>query len=120
MHRMTTEEMIDRQYAGRPHLRRIYDLVIDAAKMCGGDVVIQARKSYVSLVSPRRTFARVHSTTRWRVDVALRLQGARAGGRLLPSRTYEAMPVQLGLMSPADVDAEVRELLCRAYVENCW
>ncbi|HJW92814.1 MAG TPA: DUF5655 domain-containing protein [Thermoanaerobaculia bacterium] len=113
------EELIERQYANRPHLRRIYELVIDAAKECG-NIVIQPRKTYVSLVTPRRTFARIHTTTRWRVDVALRLEGVRGGGRLLPSRTYEAMPVQLGLMSTTDVDDEVRRLLCRAYRENCW
>jgi hypothetical protein len=112
------DEQIERQYAGRPHLRPIFDLVIDIAKECG-EVVIQPRKTYVSLVTRRRTFARVHSPTRWRVDVALRLEGARPGGRLLPSRTYEGMPVQLGLMSREDVDDEVRRLIYRAYAENC-
>jgi hypothetical protein len=110
--------LVERQYANRPHLRSIFDLIIDIAKECG-DVVIQPRKTYVSLVTRRRTFARVHTTTRWRVDVALRLEGIRPGGRLMPSRTYEGMPVQLGLMSRADVDDEVRKLLCRAYMENC-
>ena len=116
---MTTEEWVEQQYADRPHLRRIYEIVIDAAKTCGEDVVIQARKSYVSIVSPRRTFARVQSTTRWRVDVALRLDGVRPHGRVLPSRSFATMPVQIGLMTPSDFDAEARELLRRAYQENC-
>src|SRR5436309_9677781 len=54
----TADELIDGQYADRPHLRPIFDAVVKAAVGLG-EVTIQARKTYVSLVSPRRTFARV-------------------------------------------------------------
>src|SRR4030095_4606777 len=54
----TADQLIEQQYGDRPHLRPIYDAIIRAATRCG-DIVIQARKTYVSLVSPRRTFARV-------------------------------------------------------------
>src|SRR3972149_2457052 len=46
----SADELIDGQYADRPHLRPIFDLVIDAAAGLG-EVVIQARKTYVSLVT---------------------------------------------------------------------
>jgi len=52
----TADELIDGQYADRPQLRPIFDAVIEAAARIG-DVTIQARKTYISLVSPRRTFA---------------------------------------------------------------
>src|SRR6266498_4456286 len=66
--RASADELIDRQYADRPQLRPIFDAVISAAARLG-DVIIQARKTYVSLVSPRRTFARVQETTKNRDDL---------------------------------------------------
>jgi len=73
----TADELIDGQYADRPQLRPIFDAVIGAAKGLG-DVTIQARKTYVSLVSPRRTFARIVPTTKDRVDLGLRLEGEKS------------------------------------------
>ena len=46
----TADELIEKQYANRPQLRPIYDAIIFAAEQCG-DLIIQARKTYVSLVS---------------------------------------------------------------------
>jgi hypothetical protein len=53
----TADELIDRQYADSPRLRGIYDAIVKAATSTG-DLTIQARKTFVSLVS-RRTFARI-------------------------------------------------------------
>src|SRR5881409_588717 len=100
----TADELIDGQYADRAQLRPIFDALIDAAAGLG-QVTIQARKTYVSLVSPRRTFARIQPTTMKRVDLALRLEGRRVGGRLRVSRIHETMPLQIELSVRADVDS---------------
>jgi hypothetical protein len=113
----TGDELIGKQYEDRPHLRAIYDRIIKAADGCG-DVIIQARKTYVSLVSPRRTFARVQATTKTRVDLGLRLEGQRPAGRLRPSQIHESMRLQISLTAPNQIDSEVRHWLRRAYVEN--
>ena len=113
----TADELIDGQYADRLQLRPIFDAVIETAVGLG-DVTIQARKTYVSLVSPRRTFARVQPTTKTRVDLALRVEGEKPGGRLRPSKIHETMPVQIGLSSPKEVDAGVARWLQRAYRES--
>src|SRR5262247_566194 len=68
----SAEDLIDGQYVDRPQLRPIFDAMINAAAGLG-EVTIQARKTYVSLVTPRRTFARIQPTTKSRVDLALRL-----------------------------------------------
>lgn len=112
------DELVDGQYADRPQLRPIYDAIIESAGMLGR-VTIQARKTYVSLVSLRWTFARVQPTTRTRVDLGLRLEGVKPGGRLRPSRIHDTMAVQISLTAPEEVDAEVLEWLRRAYEENC-
>jgi len=113
----TAEELIDGQYRDRPHLRPIFDAVVEAAVGLG-DVTIQARKTFVSLMSPRRTFARVQATTRNRVDIALRLDGAKSGGRLQPSKIHETMSVQISLTSPKEFDMEAVRWLQRAYRES--
>jgi len=113
----TADELIDGQYTDRPQLRPIFDAVVEAAVGLG-DVTIQARKTFVSLVSPRRTFARVQPTTRNRVDLALRLDRPKPGGRLQPSKIHETMPVQISLTSAKEVDAEAVRWLRRAYRES--
>jgi Domain of unknown function (DUF5655) len=110
-------QLIDQQYADRPDLRPIYDAIIGAATRCG-EVIIQARKTFVSLVTQRRTFARVQATTKTRIDLGLRLENRRPSGRLHLSRIHETMPLQISLTSLDEVDTEVRKWLQRAYDEN--
>ena len=113
----SADQLIDGQYADRAQLRPIFDAIINTA-LGLGEVTIQARKTYVSLVSPRRTFARVQPTTKTRVDLGLRLAGQKPGGRLQPSTIHETMKVQIGLTSVDQVDAEVLGWLRQAYNEN--
>src|SRR5439155_790942 len=51
-------------------------------------------------------------------EAALRLEGAKPGGRLKPSKIQDTMPVQVGLRSPNDLDSEVLNWLQEAYEEN--
>ena len=113
----SADDLIDGQFADRPQLRPIFDALINAAAGLG-EVTIQTRKTYVSLVTPRRTFARVQPTTKSRVDLALRLEGHTPGGRLLPSKIHETMHVQISLTSVDDIDSEVLKWLQRAYEQN--
>jgi len=113
----SADELIEKQYADRPQLRPIYEAIIEAASGLG-EVIIQARKTYVSLRSPRRTFARVQPTTKNRVDLGLRLEGQESGGRLQPSNIHETMKLQISLRSPDEVDAEVLDWLAKAYLQN--
>jgi hypothetical protein len=113
----SASELIDGQYADRPRLRPILDAVIEAAAKLD-EVAVQARKTFVALVTPRRTFARVQPTTRTRIDLALRLEGHRPGGRLQASKLHETMPLHVSLGAPGDVDAEVRGWLRQAYDQS--
>jgi hypothetical protein len=114
----SADELIEGQYADRPQLRPIFDAIIDAAAGLG-EVVVQTRKTYVSLVTPRRTFARVQATTKQRVDLGLRLEGQQPGGRLQPSKIHETMPLQVSLTTQDEVDSEVLGWLQQAYDQNC-
>ena len=113
----SADELIQGQYADRPQLRPILDALLGAVAGLG-DVTIQARKTYVSLMTGRRTFARVQPTTKHRVDLALRLEGQKPSGRLKPSKIHASTPLQISLTTPDEVDTEVLDWLQKAYDQN--
>jgi Domain of unknown function (DUF5655) len=115
----SADELIDGQYADRPALRPILDeLMLRAADV--GEVDVQARKTYVTLVTPRRTFAIIRATTRDRVDVGLRLPGVHPRGRLLPNKGLgnDYINVRIALTSLDDIDDFVDDQLREAYRLN--
>jgi hypothetical protein len=113
------EELIAGQYADRPALRPVLDAVL-AALPALGPVTIQARKTIVSLVSPRRTFAAVQATTKSRVDLGLRLVDLEPGGRLVAAKNLSvgAVNLMVALTGPGEVDEEVLGWLRLAYGES--
>jgi hypothetical protein len=115
----SADELVDGQYSDRPALRPILDAVLARAASVG-EVTVQARKTYVSLLTPRRTFAAVQATTRRRVDLGLRLADQAPGGRLEPATSMGSgqVTVRIGLSSVDEVDDEVDGWLRRAYQEN--
>jgi hypothetical protein len=111
------DQLIADQYADRSQLRRVLDAVL-AALPTLGPVTVQARKTFVSLVSPRRTFAVVQATTKARVDLGLRLDGVEPGGRLQAARDIGAATLRIALRGPEEFDDEAFGWLWRAYEEN--
>jgi len=115
----SADELVDAQYAAKPTLRPIFDAVVTAA-LAVGEAHVQARKGYVSLVGPRRTFAVVQASTRSRVDLGLRLPEREPGGRLLPATSIGngACTVRVALTTVAEVDDDVVDLMAEAYAAN--
>src|SRR5690242_16663954 len=111
------DELIAAQYADRPQLRPVLDAVL-AVLPALGQVTVQARKTMVSLVGPRRTFAVVQATTKNWMDLGLRLDHEKPGGRLLVARDIGAANLRIPLTGPGDIDEEVLGWLRRAYDEN--
>jgi hypothetical protein len=111
------DELIDGQYADRQQLRPVFDAVL-AALPALGPATVRARKTMVSLLTPRRTFAVIQATTKSRVDLGLRLEQESPGGRLLAARDLGAATVRIPLARAEDVDADVLGWLRRAYEEN--
>jgi hypothetical protein len=115
----TADELVDGQYGDRPRLRPIFDAVVAAASGFEG-VTIQARKTYVSLVSPRRTFAVVKASTRDRVDLGLRLPGVPPQGSLVAAKSLgnDNINLRIPLSAIDNLDDEALGWLRRAYEEN--
>jgi hypothetical protein len=115
----SADELLSAQYADRPHLRPILDAVVVVAAGFG-EVDVQARKTYTTLLTPRRTFAAVRPTTKSRVDLVLRLDGVEPAGRLLDGSTTAGggLNLRIALASVDDLDDEAIALLHRAYEES--
>jgi len=113
----SADDLIDGQYRDREQLRPVLDAVLAAASGVG-EVTVQARKGYVALVSPKRTFAMVQPTTKDRVDLGLKLPDVRPGGRLLAAKSLAHGNIRVALTDPGDVDDEVVRLLEHAYDAN--
>lgn len=115
----TADELIDAQYAAKPGLRPVHDAVV-AAALGVGETHVQARKGYVSLVGPRRTYAVLQASTRTRVDLGLRLPDRAPAGRLLPATSIGngACTVRVALTTVDDVDDEVVDLLAESWTAN--
>jgi len=116
----TADELIDGQYADRGDLRSILDAIL-ALLPAIGNVEVQARKTYVALLTPKRTFGAVQPTTKKRVDLGLRLSpGQPAEDRLerAPNFGQSSVTHKIPLSSAADVDDFVVDWLRRAYELN--
>jgi len=116
----TAEELIDGQYSDRPHLRPILDMILGLLPSVG-EVEVQARKNFVALISPKRTFAAVQPTTKKRVDLGLRLTAnQQPSGRLekAPDFGQSSVTHRIGLASADDIDPEVEGWLTKAYEAN--
>lgn len=83
-------------------------------------VEIQARKTKISLMTPRRKFAEFAPTTKNRVDLWLRIDGERPRGRLADAepRDGDVMNRRIGLAATEEVDDLVCTALGRAYSSN--
>ena len=115
----SADELIEGQYADRPNLRPILDAIFTRAASFG-EMTVQARQGYVSLLTPRRTFAAVQPTTRKRVDLGLKLSDPRRRGRLEANSAMGSSVVnaRIALASVDDVDDEVGDFLRQAYTDN--
>jgi hypothetical protein len=115
----SADELVEGQYADRPALRPILDAVL-ARLPDIGEISVQTRKTYVALLTPRRTFAAVQPTTKQRVDLGLRLEGVAPTDRLRPAPNFgqSSVTMKIGLSLPEEVDDEVEGLLRQAYEQN--
>lgn len=116
----SADELIDGQYRDRPALRPILDALL-ALMASIGKVDVQNRKTYVSLLTPRRTFAAIQPTTKTRVDLGMRMpKGQEPEGRLVTATSMgqSAVTHRIGLSSVDDIDDEVERWLRLAYGAN--
>lgn len=116
----SADELVSAQYADRPDLRPVFDAVVAAVSAYEG-AEIQARKTYVSLITPRRTFGIIQASTKKRVDIGLRLDGVEPEGRLLLAKSLgnDTITRRIALESVDDLDEVALGWIRRAFEANC-
>ena len=85
------DDLVAAQYAGKKAgLEPIYAALAKAVAKFGKDVVLDPKKTYVSL-RRNKQFGLIQPSTATRVDVGLNLKGVPAKGRLEASGSFNAM-----------------------------
>jgi hypothetical protein len=116
----SAEGLIENQYADRPGTRPIYDALL-ALLPDIGEIEVQARKTYVAFLTPKRTFSALVTTTRTRSDLGLRLPATQPdSGKLEKAKNFPQSSVthKIGLTSADDLNDEVVGWIKRSYAEN--
>jgi CheY-like chemotaxis protein len=114
--RASTDEKVDRHFAGRKTAwRPVYDSLVSTVAGFGPDIDVDPGKSYLSLRRAGKKFAIVQVTTS-RLDVGIKLEDEPAGDRLEAAGSWNAMVThRVRLHAPSDLDSELVGWLERAY-----
>ena len=110
------EDLLAAHYAGaKAPLKPIYDKLAKIIEGFGKDVEFAPKKAYMSLRRSKQ-FGLIQPSTATRLDLGLNLKGVAPAGRLEASGSWNAMCThRVKLASAADVDAEVKAWLKKAY-----
>jgi hypothetical protein len=113
------DDLVAAQYSGKKEaLRPIYEKLAKAIRGFGPDVVLDPKKTYVSL-RHNKQFGLIQPSTATRIDVGIQLKGVPAKGRLEASGSFNAMVShRVRVESAGDVDAELLGWLRQAY-QSC-
>lgn len=110
------DDLLAAQYAGpKAALKPVYDKLAAIVQGLGKDVELAPKKAYMSLRRSKQ-FGLIQPSTATRLDLGLNLKGVVPKGRLEASGSWNAMVShRVKLASAADVDAEVKAWLKKAY-----
>ncbi len=114
--RASTDEKVDRHFAGRKAAwRPVFDRLVGTVAGFGSDIDVDPGKSYLSLRRAGKKFAIVQVTTN-RLDVGIKLKDEPAGDRLEAAGSWNAMVThRVRLHNPSDLDSELVGWLERGY-----
>jgi len=109
------DDLIIKQYQGKPELKPIYDHLVAAIKHFGTDVEFAPKNSYVS-VRRKKQFAMLQPATKTRFEIGINLKGKSPEGKLEAITATNAMcSHKISISSLSDIDDEVITWLKYAY-----
>lgn len=112
-----SEDLIAAQYAKKPDLKPVYDVLVSYCQTLGSDVEVIPKKAAVS-IKRKRQFALIKPATKTRMDVGLKFDSRTPEGILLDSGPFGTMCThRLELTSAEQVNEEVKSLIRNAYAE---
>lgn len=109
--------LVTAMYAARPALRPLHDALEELAFSLGTDIRLCPGKTIVP-VYRNHVIAQIKPATKTRIDFGLALGALKGKGRLLETGGYarkDRITHRIAVTSPADIDAELKRWLARAY-----
>ena len=107
------EALLGAMYCGeKAGLRPLYDELAKVSRALGSDIELTVCKTYVGIRRGRQ-FAIIKPAAHARIDLGLRLPGAKTGGRLLKAGPMgnDRMTHRIAIASKKDIDAELKRWL---------
>lgn len=110
-----THDLITKQYAGKEHLKPIYEKLMAEIAKFGDDIETAPKNAYVSL--KRKTqFALLQPATKTRFEIGLFLKGQPSEGKLETITTPNSMcSHKINISGIGDIDEEVLKWLKTSY-----
>lgn len=111
------DELIEKQYKGKEHLKPLYDKLLAEILKFGKDIEIAPKNAYVSL-KRKKQFAILQPATKTRFEIGLNLKGRKPEGILEAVNTPNAMcSHKINLTDEKDITPEIINWLKAAYQE---
>jgi predicted transport protein len=109
------DDLVEKQYRGKEHLRPLYDQLLGEVHKFGNDIEVAPKNAYVSL-RRKKQFAMLQPATRTRFEIAINLKGQEPKGRLEAVTASNAMcSHRINLTDANEIDREVIDWLKLAY-----
>lgn len=108
------DDLIVKQYAGKEHLKPIYDKLLAAIQKFGKDIEVAPKNTYVSL-RRKKQFAILNPATKTRFEVGINLKGQEAKGKLEAEKPNAMCSHKINIADIKDIDKEVINWLQMAY-----
>jgi predicted transport protein len=109
------DDLIEKQYKGKEHLRPLYDQLLAEIRKFGDDVEVAPKNAYVSL-RRKKQFAMFQPATKTRFEIGINLKGQQPAGKLEATTTANAMcSHKINIADINDIDKEIISWLKLAY-----
>ena len=108
------EDLIDRQYKGKEHLKAVYDKLIAEILSFGQDIEIAPKNTYVSL-RRKKQFCTLNPATKTRFEIGINLKGQEPQGKLAAEKPGSMCSHKINLADINDIDHEVITWIKTAY-----
>jgi predicted transport protein len=109
------DDLIEKQYKGKEHLRPMYDQLLAEIRKFGDDVEVAPKNAYVSL-RRKKQFTTLQPATKTRFEIGINLKGHQPEGKLEAITTANAMcSHRINIADINDIDKEIIDWLKLAY-----
>jgi hypothetical protein len=113
----SSEKRLDRLFSGKKNLwRAACEEIIAQVTQLGPDVVVSVNETYVSLVRGKKKFAILQPSSAERIDIGIKLRGAKPEGRFEAAGSWNSMVThRVRVSERKKLDAEMISWVKRAY-----